>query len=119
MRARTSSSLERGELVEVEIAPREADGVLGLAAGEADREELVLVRRGDALARRERPRVADPHAEALDQPVPDRDCAEERDLLRRDRRDQRLERVGLQRRAEAAQPLHDRSRVTGSLAAQP
>ena len=49
-----------------------------------------------------RSRVGNAHAsptadtEALDEPVADRDRAEEGDLLRGDRRDQRLERVGLQ-----------------------
>ena len=43
----------------------------------------------------------DPLAEALDQPVPDRDRGEQRHLLGGDRGDERLERVRLERRAEA------------------
>ena len=50
-------------------------------------------------------------AEALDQPVADRERGEERDLLRRDRGHERLERVGPERRPEAAdrdrEPLED------------
>ena len=42
-RARTSSSGERAERVEVEVAAGEPDHVLGLAAREADRDELGLV----------------------------------------------------------------------------
>jgi len=53
------------ERSKVELASGEANGVLGLAVGEANREELVLVRSGDALACRERPRAADPDTDAL------------------------------------------------------
>ena len=96
---------QQRERVEVDVAPRERDRVLRLAVGEADGEELVLARGGDPRAGRERPGFPDPLAEALDEPVPDRDGGEERHLLRGDRGDERLERVRLERRPEAAQPL--------------
>ena len=46
-------------------------------------------------------------AEALDHPAADREGRGERDLLRRDRGDQRLERIRRDRRPVAAQPLDD------------
>ncbi len=55
----TSSSGRAREALEVEIGAREPDHVLGLAPREAEREELLLRRRRDPLARRERPDAAD------------------------------------------------------------
>ena len=48
---------------------------------------------GEPLARREGVGVLGPHAEALDQPVADREGAKQRDLLRGDRGDEALERA--------------------------
>ena len=61
----------------------------------------------DPLTRRKRPRGADLHAEALDEPVPDRGRRDERDLLRGDRADEHLERIGDQRRAESGERRHE------------
>ena len=55
----------------------------------------------------ERVRVLARLAEALDQPVADRERGEQRDLLRRDRRDEALERVGRKRRAEPGEARHE------------
>ena len=54
--------------------------------------------------RRSRPAAT---AEPLDQAVADRDGRAQRDLLRGDRRHERLERVGHERRAEAGEPRDD------------
>src|SRR5438094_628374 len=60
------------------------------------------------VPRRERPDPADAPPEALDEPVADRDRGEERNLLRRDRGHERLERVGRKRRAEAGEADDER-----------
>ena len=52
--------VELCQAVEVEVAAREADRVLGLQPREPDLEQLFLPGPGDAFARRERPRVAEP-----------------------------------------------------------
>ena len=83
-----------GELGEVELCPGDADHVLGLAPREAEREQLVLLRASHAFARRERVRVLGPLAVALDEAVADRERREQRDLLRGDRPDEHLERIG-------------------------
>src|SRR5437868_5230671 len=91
------------ETPEVELAPRESDDVLGLPPREAEPDELLLLHEGEPLARRERVRVAGALAERGDQPVPDREGGEERDLLRADRRDEGLERVGSEWRTEPSE----------------
>src|SRR5206468_2321844 len=63
-------------------------------------EELPVGRPGEARGGGEGVRVAGALAEALDQAVADREGGEERDLLRGDRGDDRLERVRRDRRAE-------------------
>ena len=70
---------------------------------EAELEELVRVGAAQALRTRKRVHLADAAAEALDQPVPDRERRVERDLLRSDRCHQRLERIGCQRRPQAGE----------------
>ena len=67
---------------------------------EAEREELVRLGRDQPLARREGVRVLGTDAEALDQPVADREGGMERDLLRGDRRDEALERLDGDRRTQ-------------------
>ena len=98
---------QRRECGEIELRAGEPDDVLRLAPREADRKELVLARARDPLAGRKRPRHADLRAEALDQPVPDRGRGEERHLLRGDRADEHLERVGDQRRPESDERRHE------------
>src|SRR5204863_3716079 len=71
-----------------------------LTAREAEGEELLVGRLGEARGGGEGVRVAGALAEALDQPVADREGGEERDLLRGDRGDDRLEWVRRDRRAE-------------------
>ena len=77
--------------------------VLGLAAREAERDSSSGSARGQPLARRERVGVLGADAEALDQPVANREGGVERDLLRGDRRDEALERLDRDRRPEAAE----------------
>ena len=79
------------ERAQVEVAARQPGRVLGLPMREAEREELVRLGRGQPLARREGVRVLGTDAEALDQPVADREGGMERDLLGGDRRDEALE----------------------------
>ena len=95
---------QRGELVQVEVAAREPDDVLRLAGREADADQLVLGRARHPLALGEGMRVLAGNAVALDESAPDRRRRLERDLLRGDRGDERLEGVDLQRRAEAGEP---------------
>src|SRR5207253_10332339 len=71
-------------------------------------------RRRDPLRRREAERVPAADAEALDEAAAGRERREERDLLRGDRRDDRLEGVGRERRSQAAQP-GDEPRQNGLL----
>src|ERR1051326_9189581 len=85
--------VEPREAVEVEVGAREAEHVLGLAAGESERDELLLAGAGDPLSSRECVGVLSALAEALDQPVADRKGREEGHLLGADRRDEALERV--------------------------
>src|SRR3989440_9880420 len=91
------------ERVEVEVGARKPDDVLRLAAREAEREKLVLGRGRDSLPRREGPCLPHLLAEPLDQAIADRERAEEGHLLRRDRSDQHLERIGRERRPEAGE----------------
>ena len=70
---------------------------------EADDEELPRSQPGDALARGELPGDVVPRAETLDEAAADRRCGAERDLLRRDRDHERLERPWVERRTEAGQ----------------
>jgi len=102
---------EESQRVEVEVGAREPDDVLGLAAGETEREQPFLRRERDAFAGRERPRAADRLAEALDETIADRNSREERDLLRGDRGDERLERVGRERRSEAGEADDERRQL--------
>ena len=97
---------QRRKSGEVRAPRREADDVLRLTARKAVRIELVLVRARDPFAGRERP-ARPTLAEALDEPVPDRGRRDERDLLRRDRADEHLERIGDQRRPEADERRHE------------
>ena len=108
---------QRRELVEIEVAPRQPDHVLRLPVREADREQLVLGRLGNPLAGRERVRVLVGGPVALDEAAPDRRRRLERDLLRRDRGDERLERAHLQRRPEAGERARRAGRASGSPAA--
>ncbi len=64
---------ERLETGEVEVAPGEADGVVGLPAREADLEELVRLSERDPVAGRKRVGVLGADSEALDETVPDRE----------------------------------------------
>ncbi|HZC30664.1 MAG TPA: hypothetical protein VE261_04040, partial [Gaiellaceae bacterium] len=94
---------KQGQSREIDLRAREADDVLRLPAREAERDEFVRGRECDPLAARERPHATDRLAQPLDEPAPDRDCGEEGDLLGGDRRDERLERVGRERRTEAGE----------------
>ena len=86
------------EAGEVEVAARETDDVVGLAAGEAEGSQLLGLRAGQPHARREGIRVLGPDAEALDEAIPDREGGVQRDLLGGDRRDEALERLDGNRR---------------------
>ena len=88
-------------MLRVQPGLRETEHVLRLAVREAEREEIVLGDLGDPLLRRERDRVLSRLAVALDQAAADRECRVEADLLRRDRGDERLERVPDERWAKA------------------
>src|SRR6266511_5126881 len=90
------------EGVEVELRPRNSHRVLSLAAREAQFDKLILVGGGDALARREGPGAPGAHTEPLDETAADRKRRMQRDLLCRDRRDERLERIGCDGRAQSA-----------------
>src|SRR3954470_23818484 len=81
---------KRGEPVEIDGGAREADDVLRLAAREAEGHAPRLFGSRDALARRERPDAAGGNAEGADEPAADRERRVQRDLLRRDRRHERL-----------------------------
>ena len=63
----------------------------------------------DALARRELPRELVPRPEALDEAPADRRGRAQRDLLRRDRDDERLERLRVQGRPEAGKRARHRA----------
>src|SRR6185437_16900849 len=65
--------VEPREPAEVDLGAGEPDHVLRLAAREAERDELGLVRTRNALPRGECVRDAAALAEALDQPRPDRE----------------------------------------------
>ena len=93
------------KLLEVGRGRGEAGDVLGLAAREAERDQLLLARAGQPASRREGIGLLGTAAEALDQPVADREGCVQRDLLRGDRGDERLERVGRERGPEAGQRL--------------
>ena len=95
----------------VEVGAREPDDVLGLAPRESERNELLLGRRRYALSARKGPGATDRLAQPLDEPVADRDRRIERDLLRGDRGDQRLERVGRERRSEAGEADDERRQL--------
>ena len=86
-------------------------------AREAQRDEL-RARCGlrDPLARRERPGATGRVAEALDEAAADRERRAQRDLLRGDRGDEALERVGRERRPE---PLRGSGRAPDARAAWP
>src|SRR5205823_12873943 len=88
---------------QVEVGAREPDDVLGLAPREPERDELLLGRRRYALSARKGPDATDRLSQPLDEPVADRDRRIERDLLRGDRGEQRLERVWGERRSEAGE----------------
>src|SRR6266576_6731994 len=68
---------ELRERAEVEVGAREPNDVLRLAAREAERDELLLGGRCDPLPCGEGPRLAELLAEPLDQPVANRERAEE------------------------------------------
>ena len=87
---------------------RELEHVLGLRAGEAERREVSRTQLLDALARRELPRDVVPDAVALDEIPPDRGGRLQRDLLRRDRDDEGLERPRVHGRAESGNEVEDR-----------
>ena len=93
-----------GERGEVEVGPGERDDVLRLPSREADGDDLFLAGAGEPLARREGVRVLRPFAEPLDQAVADREGGEERDLLRGNRADERLEGIRRERRPEPGDP---------------
>ena len=61
----------------------------------------------DAFARRGRRNASARLAVALDEAAADRERGVERDLLRRDRGDERLERIGRERRTEAREQQHE------------
>ena len=103
IRAFTSSSGSAASAVEVEVGPGETDHVLGLAAREAERDELVLRRARDTLARRKRVGVLGPLAEALDQAVADRERAKSETCCAVIEVTSDLERVGRERRPEAGE----------------
>ena len=91
------------KLLEIELRARERDDVLGLAPREPELDQLFLPRGRDSLARRKRPRVLGAIAEALDHPAAHGERCEHRDLLGRDRADERFERIRRERRPEAGQ----------------
>src|SRR6185312_817214 len=97
-----------GQSDEIEVGAREPDHVLRLAPREAERGQLLLRGGREPLPRRERPDPAHPLAEPLDEPVADRDGCKERDLLRRDRSDEHLERVRRERRPETGEADDER-----------
>src|SRR5262249_38431402 len=101
---------EKRQRLEVEVGAREPDHVLGLAPGEAEREELLFGRRRDPLTRGEHPDAAHLLAEPLDEPISDCKSRDERDLLRRDRADEHLERISRERRAEPGEADDERSK---------
>src|SRR5205085_3161143 len=68
---------QRGERVEIEVAARDPEHVLRLAPREPERDQLAVVRGCEPVARRERVRVVGALAEALDEPVADRERREE------------------------------------------
>ena len=94
---------ESREFVERRRVVGQAENVLRLAPREPQQHELVRLRAPQPLRRRERERLAHAAAEPLDQAAADRERGVERDLLRGDRGDERLERVRRQRGAEAGE----------------
>ena len=84
---------QRRELVVGQLRAGDADDVLRLAVREADGEEVVRLGRGDDVLARELPGNAHLASEALDEPVADPERDDQRDLLRGDRRHERLERI--------------------------
>src|SRR5512133_1811496 len=86
---------ESPQLVEVEVGTRNAKDVLGLATGKAQLRQLFLPRRGRAFG---------DDAEPVDEAAAHRECRVQRDLLRGDRGNQRLESV---RREGWAEPRHE------------
>jgi hypothetical protein len=94
-----------GQPVEIELGAGEAGDVLRLATREAKREEVLRLDGRHPLPRRKRGGMLERLAECLGQPIPYGECGMERDLLGRDRGDERLERIRGERRAEATQTL--------------
>src|SRR5207249_2668155 len=95
--------VELAQRVEVDDAAREAEHILLLPPREAECDEVAVAELRGAVARREPPGRAALLAVRLDETVSDRGRAEERDLLRGDRADEHLPRVGHERRTEAAE----------------
>src|SRR5436190_14080133 len=98
---------QQRERVEVELAPREREDVLGLAAREADGYELGVSGERNALARRERVRLCREGAELDDEPVAHCERREERHLLRRAGRDEGLEWIDGERRPQPTESLDE------------
>jgi hypothetical protein len=93
------------EPVEIEVGARQSDHVLRLAARESERQELVGLGTGHALAGRERVRVLEGFPESLDEPVAHREGGVEGDLLRGDRGDESLVGIGRERGAKSPQAV--------------
>ena len=113
-RAFTSLVGEPRELVPVEVArararsrTRPCGARTRLATSSSSRAAASRSARGEC------PGVLGPHAEPLDQPVADRERGEERDLLRRDRGHERLERVRGERRTQPVQLPDEPARAPG------
>src|SRR5437588_7426105 len=92
---------EEREPVEIEPASGETEDVLGFAAREADRDELVIACQREPLSGRKRVGVFAANAERRDQAVPDGERGEQGNLLGADRGDKRLEGIGREWRTEA------------------
>src|SRR5512133_2500120 len=99
---------ESPQLVEVEVGTGYAQDVLGLATGKAQLRQLFLPRRRNAFTGRKRRGTPGGNAKPVDEAAAHRECRMQRDLLRGDRGNQRLESVRRERRAE---PRHESHRV--------
>jgi hypothetical protein len=88
---------------------RELENVLGLRPREAERREVPWSQRPDRLSRRELPGEIVLHAVGTHEVSADRCGRAQRDLLRGDRDNERLERLGVQRRAKASESVDDRT----------
>ena len=92
---------QSGQRRQVEATAREADDVRRLSPRETERCQLAGLRERQALSGRKRVRVLNADAEALDQPVANRERGAQGDLLGGDRGDEALEGLYGDRRPQA------------------